>query len=139
MPITDFTIRGAKEMDKLLRELGPRTANRVGDQALRAGAKVIVEEAKRLVSVKTGELRDAITVATEKSRTAGDERIVFIGFKPPVSRRAHLTEYGTSKTPAKPFIRPAMDTRASDALAAIGKVLARGITREANKLAKPVR
>lgn len=137
--MTKFEIKGARQMDRLLKELGPKTASRVGDQALRAGARVIVKEAKRLVPVDTGELRDSITVVTPRRRKDTDTREVQIGFKPPASRRAHLTEYGTSKDPGSPFMRPAMDAKAEETLEAIGKTLARGITREAEKLAKPVK
>jgi HK97 gp10 family phage protein len=132
----EFGIKGAKEMENLLRQLGPNVASRVGDQALRAGAKPIVDEAKRLVRVRTGALRDSIVVLGEKRRKNDNERVVLIGFRPPVSRRAHLEEFGTAKQRAHPFIRPALDSRAGDALDEMGKVLARGITREAVKLAK---
>jgi HK97 gp10 family phage protein len=134
---TDFSIRGAKEMERLLKELGPNLAAKVGDQALRAGAKPIIEEAKRLVPVKSGALRDSITVATERKRNADNQRMVLIGFKKPHSRRAHLTEFGTVHSVAKPFMRPALDGKAGEALNEMGRVLAKGIEREAKKLAKP--
>lgn len=132
------SIAGAKEMEKLLKFLGPEVANKVGRQAARAGAKVIVDEAKRLVPVRTGELRDALTVVTQGEGAGYREGKVqaVIGFKKPSSRRAHLTEFGTSKSAAKPFLRPAMDSQANEALNAMGKVLSKGITREAEKLAR---
>lgn len=136
---TDFAIAGAAQMEKLLKELGPEVAARLGDQALRAGAKPIIDEAKRLVPVRTGQLRDSLTVVIERRRKEDDERLAVIGFKKPVSRIAHLIEFGTSKMAAKPFMRPAMDAKAGDALGQMGKVLARGIEREAKKLAKPGR
>lgn len=133
----DFAIKGAKEMERLLKELGPNVAARVGDQALRAAAKPIVEEMKRLVPVRTGALRDSIIVLSEKRRKGDNERVVLIGFRPPVSRRAHLVEFGTAHSKAEPFIRPALDGQAGAALEEMGRVLARGIDREARKLAKP--
>lgn len=137
----DFKIEGAKEMERVLRELGPDVANRVGRQALRAGAKVIIDEAKRLVPVDSGALRDSIAVREDRKLKAsvGHEIGVNIGFLKPASRRAHLIEFGTSKSPAKPFMRPAMDSQAPAALDQMGKVLARGIDREAKKLAKPAK
>ncbi len=133
-----YGLRGAREMEELLKKLGPEISNKLGDAALRAGAKPIVEEAKRLVPVRSGELRDAIAARVQR-RTARDERVIHIGFLRPVSARAHLTEFGTARSAAKPFMRPAMDSRASAALGEMGKSLARGIAREAKKLAKPAR
>jgi HK97 gp10 family phage protein len=135
-----FDIRGAKEMNELLNKLGPQVASRVADQALRAGAKPIVDEAKRLVPVRSGRLRDSI-IAQRQRRTGEDERVILIGFDKDApgspSSRAHLVEFGTARTAAKPFMRPALDSQAANALGEMGKVLARGITREARKLAKP--
>jgi len=130
-----FNIRGAKEMERVLKKLGPQTAARVGDKSLRAGAKVIVDEAKRLAPVLYGDLRKSIAVGPGKSSDPG-ERVVLIGFKRPESAIAHLVEFGTAHSPAQPFMRPAMDTRAGEALDAMGEIMAKGITAEAAKLAK---
>lgn len=135
----EFRIEGAKEMERVLKQLGPNVAARVGDAALRAGAKPIVEEAKRLAPARSGELRDNIKAQIERRRKGDDERVILIGFDKSVSYRAHFVEFGTSKMPAKPFMRPAMDAMAGEALSEMGRVLARGITREARKLAKPGR
>lgn len=132
-------IEGAAEMERLLKELGPEVANKVGRQAVRAGARAIAEEAKRLVPVDTGALRDSIVVKTlgegEGFREAKVQAV--IGFEKPASRRAHLTEFGTARAAARPFLRPAMDSKAGEALDEMGRVLAKGITREAEKMARP--
>lgn len=137
-----FDIRGAKEMDALLKQLGPQVAARVSDQALRAGAQLIVDEAKRLVAVRSGQLRDSI-IAQKDKRPNQDQRTILIGFDKDApgspSNRAHLVEFGSSKMAARPFMRPALDSQAGNALDAMGKVLARGLVREARKLAKPAR
>lgn len=132
----NFEIKGAKEMERLLKELGPRVAQRVGDAALRAGAKPIVDAAKQRVAVRSGALRDSITVVSDRRRN-DDARVVLIGFKKPASGHAHLIEFGTAHSAAKPFMRPAMDEKAQEALNEEARVLARGIDREAKKLAKP--
>lgn len=125
-----FELKGGKEMEALLKDLGPKIASRLGDKALRAAAKPIVREAKRLVPVRTGELRKSIVAVASKRGRQADERLVEIGFKPPASRRAHFIEYGTSRAAAHPFIRPAMDARASEALNEMVTALAIGIERE---------
>ncbi len=134
----DFDIQGAAEMERLLLELGPAVASRVGDQALVAAAKPIMEEMRRTVAIGKGQgphLRDAIKVAVVK-QADGPERIALIGFDRKVAFRAHFLEYGTAHSSAKPFMRPALDSKVQEALDEMGKALARGITREAKKLAK---
>ena len=137
----DFDIQGAAEMERLLKELGPRAAVNAGRPALVAGARPIVEEAKRLVPVDTGDLRDAIAVDASSRRqglaaAVGGEIGISIGFTKPTSRRAHLTEFGTAHSAAHPFMRPAMEAKAGDALDAMGHSLQKGIESEAAKLAK---
>jgi len=123
-----FKIEGAKEMEALLKDLGPKVATRLGDKALRAAAKPIIQEAKRLVPVRTGQLKRSIVGVGGKNKQT--EREVLIGFKPPASRRAHFTEFGTRHSAAHPFMRPALDARAQDALNAMVDTLAEGIERE---------
>lgn len=134
---TTFKIRGAKEFEKLLKALGPKVAGKVADAALRAGAKPILAEAKRRVPKRTRTLERALAAQLEKRRAGKDQRNIFIGARSPVSRRAHLTEFGTVHSAAQPFLRPAVDTKANEAIAEMGKVLGDGIETEAAKLAKP--
>jgi HK97 gp10 family phage protein len=123
-----FEIKGAKEMEALLKELGPRVATRLGDKALRAAARPIVKEAKRLVPVRTGQLKRSIVAVMGRAKPT--TRVVLIGFRRPVSRRAHLIEYGNSRHPAQPFMRPALDSQHEEALSAMAETLASGILRE---------
>lgn len=144
----EFEIHGAREMEKLLLELGAKAANQIGRQAVRAGARVIANDAKRRVHRRTGNLGDGIKVIVPR-RSPADQVVALIGFSSdPVpdprrktgediaSRRAHFEEFGTSRQAAHPFVRPAMDAKAGEALEAMGKTMARGITREAEKLAR---
>ena len=142
--MVDFKVRGgtvgisgAAEMERLLKLLPEKVAERVTKNALRAGARVIRDEAKDRVPVDTGDLRDSVVVKapTQRQRKRG-AALVVVGFKKPVSRRAHLTEFGTQHQPAQPFLRPAVDEAGNKAIDAIGKSMARGINREAKKLAK---
>jgi HK97 gp10 family phage protein len=128
--------RGVKQLETALKELGPKIASRLGDGALRAGARIIVREAKRLAPKRTGELRRSIVVRVSPKRRS-NERAVVIGFTKPASRRAHLIEYGTSHSAPQPFIRPAMDSKANEALAAMGENLRKGIAREEYKRSHP--
>ena len=125
----EFKITGAKELEQTLKEMGPKIAVRIGDKALREGARVIVREAKRLAPRRTGALRKSI--AAVKGRDPRPEmRSVVVGFKKPGRRYAHLVEFGTSRAAAQPFLRPALDTQAKEALNTITEVLAEGILRQ---------
>src|SRR5690606_8056174 len=130
-----FTIEGAAEMDRLLKELGPRAASRAADRALRAGAKPIVQTAKDLVPTDSGDLQDSITAELQRQRGRSEKRVILVGFKKPISRRAHLTEFGTVHSRAKPFMRPALDREAGTAFGEMGRVLGDEITVEAEQLA----
>lgn len=129
-------IRGGKELDRLLRELGPRTAARVGDNALRSAGRAIVRLARDRVPVDTGALRDSMTVQADRRGRTETKRSVKIGFRKPVSSRAHLVEFGTVKMRARPFMTPAMEEGRDDALRAIRETLARGLAREAERMAR---
>jgi len=127
-----FQIKGAKELEATLKDMGPKVATRLGAKAVAAAAKPVVLEAKRLVHRRTGDLRKSIIAVKERAK--GGEyaatQTVLIGFRPPVSRRAHLEEYGTKNYSAHPFMRPALDSKAGDALRAIQETLATGILRD---------
>ena len=138
MAIQKIGISGAAEMDALLKQLAPDVAVNIGRRATRAGAEVIADEARRLVPVDTGELRDSIAVDVPTAKRQRGETVrALVGFLNPTSGRAHLTEFGTSKLAARPFMRPAMDAKAGDALDGMAKVLASGIIAAAKRLAKP--
>lgn len=62
-------------------------------------AKEIEEKAKRFVRVRTGALRDSIT-AQEISELEVAVSMLFYGY---------YLEYGTSRMPPYPFIRPALE------------------------------
>lgn len=96
-------IRGMKKlMDDLERHLGKAKMQAVTDRALKAGAKVFVEELRRqLLTFKdTGATVDEVTITGPM--TQGGERIIKIHWKGPKNRYAiiHLNEWGTIKNPS---------------------------------------
>jgi HK97 gp10 family phage protein len=101
---------------------------------LKDAADLVADEARRLVPVKSGALKRSITTTNpERSRLRSHANEVFIGFKPPISRRAHLTEFGTVHSAAKPFLRPALDGKAGQAIRDMGKDLRYWFDRNAGK------
>lgn len=133
--IVEMEWRGLKELDMLLQRLGPEIANKAGQQAANQAAKVIVDEAKRNVPVKSGDLQRSIVVRAEKKRYQLDGEVVAVmGFKKPHSRRAHLTEFGTSRSRKQPFFIPAMESKAREALDKLEEVLQAAILKTVNKM-----
>ena len=156
----EFKIHGAKELDALLKQLPGRVASRVATNSLRAGARVIRDEAKAQVPVKTGELKRSIKVITGRADRR-DSRIVHVGVFGRMSGLAHIVEFGTgpriaadadgymtfqvngqwvrkkqvAPSPQQPFLRPAAEIKAAAALNTIGTTLGAGIEKEALKLA----
>jgi HK97 gp10 family phage protein len=131
---------GAGELEDALRTLEPKVAKRVGGRALKAAGELIADQARTRVPVASGRLEDSITVALTTAKSG--ERKGVIGFKKGHgSRIAHLIEYGHMTVdkrwiPPQPFIRPAIDDRAEDAIALMGGILWKGIEAEARKKGK---
>lgn len=150
MPGTiEFEIKGAEAFERVLIQLGPRVAKRLGGTAVRAAGRLVRDEAKALAPADTGNLRRSIIVVTPRGTRAQYQRTALVGYsKAPVaderrksgvdvvSRRAHLTEFGTAHSAARPHLRPAMARKAPEALNVMGRVLGDGIEREAGKLAR---
>ena len=132
------SIKGAAAMDSVLKLLPSKIGEGVLLGALRAGAKPIVKVARQKVPKRSGDLAKSITVRkASRRRVAKGGGQVVIGFKKPHSRRAHLTEFGTSKTAAQPFVRPAIDEKGGEAIGIIGQQLGERIEEAAVRLAGP--
>ena len=127
-------VTGHKLIEDLLKRLPEEVAKKVTVNGLKAGARVIAKGMKQRVPVKTGKLRESITVSSSNKSTRG-KGLVVVGFKKPTSRRAHLTEFGTEHSRAEPFIRPTLDEDGAAAIKQIGEAMGRGVEREARKLA----
>lgn len=61
-------VEGFRQLDTALRELGTRTALRLGRVALRKAANEILREARARVPVKEGRLRKALRVRVDRAR-----------------------------------------------------------------------
>lgn len=84
-----------------------------------AMAQVIYDEAKlnAAAHIKTGKLHNAIYRAFSKERSSGTAKTYRISWNKRKAPHGHLLEFGTSRAPAYPFIRPAFN-RIGDAIAA---------------------
>lgn len=112
-------IKGAKELDDMLRQLPATVSRRAAVDALRAGARVIRDEARRLAPVGpdgitrkldyadaqggvtaagSGGLRRAIRVRTDTFRGGTLRRVVVVVSNKGAGINPHWIEYGTAAT-----------------------------------------
>lgn len=133
-----FELFGAEELEAALRTLPKNIGKAALKRALVNAAKPVAEDARRSAPVRSGLVRDNITVSTKLSKRQArafrkrgkGEVTAFLGAAP--SRRAHLIEFGTGprahrksgesksgkartpgrstgQAPAQPFMRPAWE------------------------------
>lgn len=117
-------ITGLRELDRALQELAWPAARRALRKGMRQGANVIRDEARAKAPVDTGLLKRQIRTR-ERSEQDGDMR-----FAVEITRSAfygRFIEYGTSKFAAKPFLRPAAESKTEEAVTAMRDALAEAI------------
>ena len=147
-------VRGLKELNEALRQLPDRIARNVLRGATSAGAAVIRKEAKVKAPVYTGQvsaghpppgtLRRAVYQKQIRELSSLVKQTFYVGVR--VGRNAskkgldafywRFIEFGTSKQPARPFLRPAFETKKLEAIAAIKQYLTDRIPKEVDKLKK---
>lgn len=135
---TRFTIDGARELERLLKDLGPEVGSKVALQALRASARSIQRELKARAPTgkqdphpKYGRLKDNIRVTTVEKNPPEFEVVVHTGS----AFWGHFLEFGTVKMRPHPWFSPVWDASVQAALETLGKNMSTGISREARKLA----
>ena len=134
-------LEGAKDLDRLLRRLPAKVGKRVATRAVRQGANVIRDEAKRTAprgtepaSPKYGRLADNIRVTKVRDGFAGVVMAVTVG----QAFWGMFLEFGTSRQPARPWLRPAFHAKAGEAVAKMGTSLGKDIEKAALALAGPL-
>jgi len=124
-----------REFAAALRKLGEDVSGELLATALVAGAQPIKEDAQARASVHRGPRRRPETprleetIRTEVEEMKADYAEVHVGTN---KKTAHLREFGHAKptggtVPAYPFLRPAMDAHAEEAVKIIGETLGREI------------
>ena len=156
----DVDIKGLDSVLDLLKSLPPEIVSKRGGPvklALAKGARLIRAQVDRnLVMVTSG-----ISNSTEKQRSTGFMRqnLIATRGKEPVGSKgerylvrfrrkpypdgharvvqtAQLLEYGSSQQPAEPFIRPAFQAKAQEAIDVISEDLIQRVNRVVLKLSK---
>lgn len=132
-----FKMQGLSQMQRSLNQLPNNLREKALANASAAGARVIRKEAKRLVPTRTGQLKDNIVVSKSfrhRGRKIRLKGVVVIGIRGVARKYAHLVEFGFSRGSPKPFMRPAFDNKAPEALRAMAEKLSTEIAKQAKKL-----
>ena len=137
--MTSLRVRvdGLEELKRELEALSSDMSRKVLRSATGAAAQVIRKAARDLVPVDSGKLRKAIYIKHMRELSSSTQQEYYISVRNgPRERRKiraggsgidawywKMVEFGTSKMPAKPFIRPAYESKKSEALEAMKKKL----------------
>ena len=114
------TLEGARELERALVRASDAVARESLVEATAAGAKVIVESARRRAVKATGRGAESIHASvTERSRFGVTQAIG------PTKRAFYMRflEFGTVKMPARPFLRPALDEERDAVVREVGRKL----------------
>lgn len=136
------SVRGFDRLDRKLAQFSSGLSEDVVLQALKSGAQIIADEAKRLAPVDTGLLRDSIEVSDKRDHLLyarqGDKGSLSVLVGPVGStddgpvRYARFVEFGTRRHEGQPFMRPAIAAKRDEA----GRVTAEILRMEIRKAAK---
>lgn len=137
----EVKLEGFRELHDALGQLPKATERAVLRRIATKALEPMRDQARQLVPVDEGNLRDSITIGTKLNRNARkaaradpvDGVRVFMGTS---NRNGVPREYGSWRTAAQPFMRPAWHTGKRAALAFIMTELGGEIARTATRLAK---
>jgi HK97 gp10 family phage protein len=147
-------VTGLRELEAALKSLPDRVARNVLRGAVAAGAAVVRKEARDLAPKSegpqpeghvSGTLKRAIYQKQIRERSSLLQQTFFVGVRRGRSAKstvkgvidawyAHFVEFGTSKMEARPFMRPAFESRKAGAVEAIKSYLLSRIPKEVEKL-----
>lgn len=139
-------VTGVDELDRKLRGLAPKVQRKIVHRAVKAALGPVEAEAKARAPVRTGALRSEIGIARDlrsKSRNVIGYEVVIKGTdgSPMVKHTKdgqrvfvpYAVEFGHSRAPAHPFMRPAFETKGQAARAACIALIRAGIEKEAKR------
>lgn len=146
--MSDVQITGLPELQRFLDQLPAKLEANIVRSALRQGANVLRDEAKQNVPVQSGALRNSLKVSTRLRQGVASASVRTKVFY------ARWIEYGTKAhaiaakdgalsfgglfaksvhhpgVHARPFLRPALDARAQDAVIAVAEQIKKRLTKE---------
>lgn len=137
-----WRLEGTEPLQDQLEALGAEVAQKALAKVARAAFEVVLETARSLAPIESGELRDSIKISVV--RPGGGDSVVVVGLKigqgpnpgdggDPAARRWHFIELGTAFMAAHPFLRPALDQNAARVVQLLEEGLAAEIDRVLRK------
>ena len=153
-------VEGLSQIHKALSELGRKVSNKIAVKAMREGGKIVREQARQNAPVlsqrtpyrRAGTLKKAIKSSTKVLKNGKIGTVIRVKeltakqietFKVRSGKKGALNpkdpyywrflEFGTSKMPARPYLRPAFEQTKEKAATEIIKTLKDGIESEAGK------
>lgn len=151
-----INISGGRQLAQFLQTLPLKIERNIMRAALRSGARVIANEAKQQVPVQLGDLKKSIRTGSNRTKggvtayaRAGNKKAYYYRFVE-FGTAAHIIKAGKNKQKlvftakdgkkveatqvnhpgavAKPYMRPALDAKANDAVAAVAKKIRERLT-----------
>lgn len=130
-------IDGLAALDKKLRAMGPDIAAKALRGGVLAAAKLIRDEAKATNPDDTGRTDRALYAKFIKEQSGPDRAVYKVGVRSGARERRkdrdawywRLVEFGTAKMPARPFLRPAFESKKGRAVELIAERIASRIRR----------
>jgi len=150
--MSDVTVLGMEEILKKLKKLPERVQKNVLTGAVRASAKPMIKEAKRLVPVKSGTLKKSIGIRKRRSK---NKNIIHFSVAPITSVIKKLqiangvkkpydyawriefgnsVSWGNAKNPPIPFMRPAFEKEGENTIKATKEYMNKRTDKEIAKL-----
>lgn len=132
MPDFSFETPNLAAYERMLLSLGTSVARSVGRKAMRQGANVILHETRILAKAGHPAFPNKVTGLMAKSILTVDRGVVGdnVVFSVSVKRMAfyaRFVEFGTSRSRAYPFMRPAAEKKAQESVEMMASVLGREI------------
>ena len=119
--MADINVKGLSELQKVLDAFPVKIEKNILRGALRAGAKVVQQEAKSNARVLSGEMQRGIKIGTTAKRGTV---IASVKVRGKHWYLAQFHEFGTKRgVLARPFMRPALDSQAQAAVVASGEYI----------------
>ncbi|HWV01819.1 MAG TPA: HK97-gp10 family putative phage morphogenesis protein [Devosia sp.] len=124
----NFETPNLAAFEQRLLQMGTTTARAAGRKALRQGANVILRESRRLVKAGHPAFPEKITGRMARSLYTHDrgimgDNIVFSVDLKKLAFYGRFVEFGTSRSRAYPFMRPAAEGKAQEAVRVIADTL----------------
>jgi HK97 gp10 family phage protein len=118
-----FEVANPQALTAQLRGLSLAMGESTLRQAAVAGARVILDEMELRVTVATGKAKKSLLIAYDKEVSVEGKVASYIVTWSKAAFYLRFVEYGTSRSAAKPFMRPSFEAKKTAAAEAVRQVI----------------